>query len=219
MRTLGLGTVRPAALTVLLVAASPLWARTIVITDEECERMAFISADHPRLSWVAREIEPGVFTTRYDMPLGRGRAFLICYPLSKIPKGQRIVRAELVVPLYTDLGEQRLQVRRVVGDWGAGVCHEYRRVRPKKESWAKPGARDAVADARPSVSVRVRAGTKEQVVNVTEDVELWYTGAAPNQGWLILPEFDDGQISCVSPLSDFPLGYGRWKLSITYEPE
>ena len=144
---------------------------------------------------------------------------MICYPLNKIPKGQRIVRAELVIPLYPDQGEQRLQVRRVVGDWGAGVCHEYRMVRPKKVAWAKPGARDPVADARPGASVRVRAGTKEQVVNVTEDVELWYTGVAPNQGWLILPEFDDGRIGCHSPLSDLLPGYGSWKLIITYEPE
>jgi hypothetical protein len=219
MKLLGLGTIRPAALALLLVATPSLWARTIVITDEECARMALISADHPRLSWATRDIEPGVSTTRYELPLDRGRAFLICYPLDKIPKGQRIVRAELVIPLYADLGEQQLQVRRVVGDWGAGVCHEYRMVRPKKVAWTRPGARDPVADARPSATVRVRAGTKEQVVNVTEDVELWYTGAAPNQGWLIRTEFDDGQISCHSPLSDFPLGYGRWKLSITYEPE
>jgi hypothetical protein len=219
MKPSGFGTIRLTALALLLAAASPLWARTVVITDEECERMALISADRPRLSWAAREIAPGVSSTRNDVPLGQGRALLICYPLSKIPKGQRIVRAELVIPLFTDPGEQRLQVRRIVGDCGTGVCHEYRRVRPKKVAWTKPGASDPVSDARPSVTVRVRAGTKEQVVNVTEDVELWYTGAAPNQGWLILTEFDEGQLRCLSPLSDVPLGYGRWKLSITYEPE
>jgi hypothetical protein len=211
--------VRLAGPAFLLVVASPLWARTVVITDEECVRMALISADHPRLSWATREVSPGVFTSRYELPLGRGRAFLICYPLGRIPKGQRIVRAELTVPIYPNQSEQRLQLRRVVGDWGVGVCHEYRTVRPKRVSWTKPGARDVASDARPSVSVRVPGGATEQVVNVTGDVELWYTGAAPNQGWLILPEFDGGLLQCLSPISDYVNGQGRWKLTITYEPE
>jgi hypothetical protein len=218
MKPGGFGKLGPAALA-LLLAAGPLWARTVILTDADCERMAMIAADFPRLSWATREISPGVLTTHYDLTLGRGKAFLICYPVDQIPKGQRIVRAELTVPLYPNQGEMRLQLRRVVGDWGAGVCHEYRMVRPKKTAWSKPGARDPGSDARPSVTARIPAGTTEQVLNVTEDVELWYTGAASNHGWLILPEFDDREIGCLSPLSDYPPGRGRWKLSITYEPE
>ena len=41
----------------------PAQARTIVLTDEDCEKMAFISADTPKLSWAGLEIETGTITS------------------------------------------------------------------------------------------------------------------------------------------------------------
>ena len=55
----------------------------------------------------------------------------------------------------------------------------------------------------------------EMAINVTEDVELWYSGASRNHGWIMSNE-DTGMIRCGSWAFG---GRGRWKLRITYEPE
>jgi hypothetical protein len=210
-----------AILCIAILALTPTLApaRTIEITDEECVRMAAISADAPRLSWATYEISPGVYSTQYTIPLTQNRSFLICYPLDRIPKGQRIVKAEWVVPISSLEGEQRLMIRRLVTDWGPGVCHEFRMVRPKKEEWAKPGARDTASDAKTTAILKLSSGVKEQTVNVTEDVEAWHTGAALNHGWIVGTELDGAPINVLSPVSDYPRGRGAWKLRITYEPE
>jgi hypothetical protein len=206
-----------AALAAVLLTVAALPARTIVVSDEECDRMAAISADAPRLSWATYLAGTGIYSTQYTIDLRKGKAFLIHYPIDKIPKGQRITKAELVVPVHQVEGEQKLVVRRLVADWGAGVCHDYRMIRPKKVEWAKPGARDNGLDAKPTTSVRV-SQPGEQILNVTEDVELWYTKAATNHGWIFTTEYDSPSIQLVSPISDYPPGRGKWKLRITYEP-
>jgi hypothetical protein len=203
---------------VFVLATGSLSARTIVVTDEDCERMAMISPEFPRQSWVLASVGPGVTTTQSTLPLYKDRAFLICLPIDKIPKGQRITKAELVVPVYQLEGNQRVNIRRIVKDWGVGVCNDFRAQRPKKEEWSKPGARDTTADARPTALLKIHEGG-EQSVNVTEDVELWYTGAASNHGWLLFAEFDQPAVHLYSPLSGYPVGRGKWKLRITYEPE
>ena len=54
----------------------------------------------------------------------------------------------------------------------------------------------------------------EESVNVTGDVELWYSGAAENRGWMLTME-DDFYIRLASPSYS---NHGSWKLRITYEP-
>lgn len=208
------------ALALAAGAAAPLGARTVVVTDQDCERMAVISPDAPALSWAAHEYPPGVSTTKYTLPLKAGKSFLIAFPLAAVPKGQRITRAELVVPVASlDGGARRVTVRRVLGDWGAGVNHKYRRQLPKKVEWTKPGAASASdLAAKPTAVLKVES-TGEKAVNVTEDVELWYSGAAGNNGWAFTVEEQASSLQLFSPLSTYPNGMGAWKLRITYEPE
>ena len=206
---------------VLVLTTSAAPARTIVVTDEECERIAVIDAKSPRLSWACFELDRGVYTTNYYLNLAGDRAFLICFPIDKIPKDQKITKAELVVPAFYLDGEQRLQLRRIVADWGVGVCHQYRMARPEKHEWAKPGGADTKADAVVSTSLRLKGPIRPQTeytVNVTEDVELWCSGAAANHGWRISHELDGSLLYLSSPASNTYSGRGSWKLRITYEP-
>jgi hypothetical protein len=114
-------------------------------------------------------------------------------------------------------GEQKLHVRRLLANWGAGVCHQYRMTRPKKEEWKQAGARGASTDRAPKDSAVVKVnGVGEQVVNLTEDVELWYTGAGANHGWALTLEDPDVLVRLASPIGN---GKGQWKLRITFEPE
>jgi hypothetical protein len=188
-----------------------------VLTDEDCEQMAVISAEAPRLSWAAYEVTPGEFYTVF-IDLFPQRSFLIRYPLERIPKGQKITHAEWVlsVQTFSPAGGQRVSVRRLLAEWGPGVNHRDRMLRPKPVPWAVPGARGA-ADraAKPSALVRVTTAG-EQVVNVTEDVELWYSGAAVNHGWVLTTDDEQGYVRLNSPLWTGP---GASKLRITYEPE
>jgi hypothetical protein len=202
-----------------LVATTPAAARTITITDQDCERMAVLNSAAPEVGWTAHEVHPGVYTTKYHLYLKPETTFLLAFPLDSIPKGQRITQAELVVPVHYVDRERKLTMRRVLADWGAGVNHQYRRQRPKKAEWAKPGAAGAAdCAAKPSAVVKVEAAG-DKTVNVTEDVELWYSGAAANNGWAFRFEDQAGYFYLLSPLSTYPAGAGSWKLRITYEPE
>jgi hypothetical protein len=215
------GRFRPIVLCLLLLATTAAPARTIVVTDEDCERIAVIDAKSPHLSWATYAIDRGIYTTQYQLILNGERSFLICFPIDKIPKDQKITKAELVVPLNYLEGEQRLQLRRIVADWGPGVCHLYRSVRPERREWAKPGAADTKVDAVVSTTLRMKGPVRAQTeltVNVTEDVELWYSGAAVNHGWRINQELDGAILYLLSPVANYPLGRGCWKLRITYEP-
>jgi hypothetical protein len=90
--------------------------------------------------------------------------------------------------------------------------------RPKKVEWAQAGARGVSTDRATKPSAVIRSpGNGEKVVNVTEDVELWYTSAAPNHGWMLSLEDQDGYIRAPSPI--YTGGRGAWKLRVTYEPE
>lgn len=196
-------------------SAAPGHAKTILITDEETDQMAAISADAPRLSWAGMESVPGVWNVFY-LELYPNRAVLIRYPLEKIPKGQRVTKAELIVPIdyVYPANEPRLYVRRLLADWGPGVCHQYRTTRPKPVEWKVPGAKGSGSDriAKPQV---FKVTTGELTINVTEDVELWHSGASRNHGWMMSNE-DSGLIRMGSWAFG---GRGRWKLRITYEPE
>jgi hypothetical protein len=205
------------ALGVLLGVVPALPARTIVLTDADCERMAFIQAGAPRWSWGGYDVSTSSQSTAL-LYMYNNRAFLICFPLERIPKGQKIIKAELsfTTGLQTP-GEQKLHLRRVLAPWGAGVCWRYASVRPKKVAWKQPGARGAGSDraAKASAVVRTTEGG-EKTVNVTEDVELWYTGAAANHGWTVALEDPDTYVVLWSPVWT---NRGSWKLRVTYEPE
>ena len=85
---------------------------------------------------------------------------------------------------------------------------------------------DAAFDAAPSADCAAKATAHvhinaigDRTINVTEDVELWYTGGAGNHGWVFRIEDQSAQLQLLSPLSSYPAGRGSWKLRITYEPE
>ncbi len=193
-------------------------ARTIELTDFDCDRMAVIGPQSPRSSWAMNEIAAGEFTTM-ALDLRADRAFLVSYPLTRIPPGQRIARAEWIVPvgLISGTNEAKVFVRRILGTWGAGACYDLRLLRPKPLKWTQPGAAGVSTDraAQPSAVVAVK-GSGELVINVTEDVELWYTGVAANEGWLVTVEDPTALVRLHSP---FWIGHGAFKLRITYEPQ
>lgn len=201
----------------MLLLSSSAGARTIVLTDEDCERMAFIMEPAPRWGWGGYDVATATSSTSL-LYLYNDRAFLICFPLDRVPKNQRIVKAEL--SFSTNLqtpGDQKIHLRRLLAAWGAGVTWKYRAQRPAKTEWAKPGARGAGSDRAVKDAVVARVlEMGEHTVNVTEDVELWYTGAAANHGWLVSVEDPDVYVVLLSPLWT---GRGTWKLRITYEPE
>lgn len=192
-------------------------ANTIIFDAGAADKMAAISQVAPRLSWAACEAAPGVFNTSF-LDLVPGRSFLIRFALNKIPAGQKIVFAELILPVQSSTGaDPRFYIWRVLTEWGPGASHLYRMTLPGKVEWAVPGARGISADraTRPSAVVRVRA-PGEQVVNVTEDLELWHTGAAPNNGWLFTVEDPELLIRLAFPAWD---AAAAWKLRVTFEPE
>jgi hypothetical protein len=84
---------------VTIAQADVAQARTIVLTEADCELMACIQADAPRMSWAGTAnttAEYGV--NAIDLYPGKS-AFLIRYPLEKIPAGQKITRAEWLIRL------------------------------------------------------------------------------------------------------------------------
>lgn len=202
----------------LLCVPSLLPAKTIVLTDADCELMAAISSDAPKMSWAAVPNGNGEFGN-HQVDLTPKSSFLIRYPLEKIPPKQRITKAEWVVPyaqVHPPTGV-KMQVRRLLKDWGSGVSHQYRMIRPQRLEWHTPGAmglgQDRAVKATASASIK---GMGEHTFNVTEDVELWYSGAAPNYGWQLAT---DEQMSWFRAQSPFWQGPKAWKLRITYEPE
>ncbi|MCE9605991.1 MAG: hypothetical protein K8U03_13935 [Planctomycetia bacterium] len=207
-----------AALACAAASACAVSARTIELTDFDCDRMAVISPQIPLSGWAGAENVPGQFTSSL-LDLQGQRVFLVRYPLDRIPTGQRIVRAEWIVPvdLIAGAGEAKIYVRRVLGPWGKGVCYDFRTRVPKPVPWGQAGARGVATDraAQPTAIVSV-SETAEVTINVTEDVELWNTGAAENQGWLMTVEHPTALVRLASPLWT---GVGRYKLRVTYEPE
>jgi hypothetical protein len=200
--------------------AVPVHARTLDVLDEDCERIAVISAEAPKLGWaVSQWPHRNCYTTTLDIRLRTGNAVLICFPLDQIPKGQRVRSAELQIPVWNAEGPGRITVRRILGNWGAGVCHQYRMVRPKPVAWAKPGARGVGNDCatKPTATLDV-TDRGHKSVNVFKDVEMWYNGDAINNGWLITADDAGTNIGLMCPVSDYPEGRGVWKLSVEYVP-
>jgi hypothetical protein len=201
--------------------AGPLWARTITLTAEDCDQMAIINPKAPRLSWAAYETVPGVYNSQPAMHWVQPMAILMRFPIDKhVPKGQRITKAELTISADYVAGKPQITVRRLVAQWGTGVCHQYRMTHPQKLEWAQPGGRGAATDrANKDTAIFKVPAAGAHTVDVTEDIELWYTGAAPNRGWILTKETDGDIIYMPSPYSPATAGAKTWKLQITFEPQ
>ena len=206
-----------AALILCGLPTAPAFARTITLTDLDCWKTAVISSESPRAGWAGSFSAVGSYSNFYA-ELYPTSAVLIQFPLERIPAGYRITNAELTMPLALSypVGEQRLYVRRLIAEWGAGVCHQYRMTRPKKVEWSQPGGRGAASDrvARPTGVLRTSA-PGNYTLNVTQDVELWYSGEVPNYGWILTVDDPLVFIRLNSP----SYSRGLWKLHVTYEPE
>jgi hypothetical protein len=206
----------------VLTLTTSLPARTIAVTAEDCDQIAAISAHAPRLSWVMLPPSNGVFNTQPQLQWYSKIAVLMRLPFNEIiPKGQRVTKAELTLtPTYLAGGEPKVHVRRILAEWGAGVCHQYRIAHPEKIEWTQPGARGAATDrAAKDSAVFKWAKIAPQTVDLTEDVELWYTGAAANRGWILTMDTDGQHVYMPSPYAPHTSGGKQWKWQITYEPQ
>jgi len=203
-------------LAAFLIFASPAVAKTITLTDEDSDRMAAIAEVAPNSSWAGSVIVGGVI---YDgtIDITPVHSFLIRFPLDQIPKDQRITKAELTFPVSIAPAEQKVLVRRIVGSWGAGVSWNHRQVNGKKLAWTTPGAKAGGKDrvTKPTATIKLN-GAGEATANLTEDVELWYSGAAANEGWIFTNDAPEGFVRIPSPTW---VNTGAWKLRVTYEPK
>jgi hypothetical protein len=202
------------AVALFVALATPLDAKTLTLTDEDCDRMAQIGEAAPRSSWLGSELSTGVHYSA-TIDLAAGRAFLIRFPIDEIPKDQKITKAELTFSTSI-ANNQTIQIRRVIAPWGAGVSWQNRSTRPKKVEWATPGGKSGGKDrvTKPTAFAKMKTAG-EVTVNLTEDVELWYSGAATNEGWIFTVDDPDGFVRMTSPTWT---ATGTWKLRITYEP-
>jgi hypothetical protein len=205
----------------LLVAlAGPLPGKTLTLTAEDCDQMAVLNAKAPRASWAAILAAEGTYNIESQLQLFPDMAVLLRFPLEAIPPDQRITRAQLTIACEYVAGTPEVSVRRLLADWGHGVCHLYRTTYPKKVEWNKPGGRGASTDraAKDSAVFKI-AAVGEHTVDVTEDIDLWYTGAVANRGWILAIENESGPAYFAAPYSPH-LGSGKkWKLQITFEPK
>lgn len=202
----------------VLACASAASARTILLTDEDCQKMAAICADAPRMSWAGMALGVAEFSN-HQVDVGPKQSFLMGYPLDRVPQGQRITKAEWIVPVvqaYPAAGV-RMRVYRLLRDWGPGVSYQLRMIRPERTAWQTPGARGLGQDrAAKATASAIARSTGELTFNVTQDVELWHSGAASNYGWILTVEDADVFVRLHSPYWGAPKG---WKLRITFEPE
>jgi hypothetical protein len=201
----------------LALPGRPLQAGTVSYDGRQSERMAVIDQQASRLSWATVGRLGAEFNTT-GLFLIPGRAFLIHFDLAAIPPGQRIVKAELLVPVSAVAGhDPRFFLWRMVAEWGIGVCWDERLQEPESVKWAVPGGRGPGLDRALDPTAVVRKTQSGQVaVNVTVDVALWYARVAPNQGWMLTVEDPGNWVALRAPFWDAPQ---LWTLQITYEPE
>jgi hypothetical protein len=210
----------PIGVMVLLALTAGVPARTITVTGEDCDEMAAISVEAPRLSWVMAPY-PGMPMTHPTLFWSGSISLLMRYPVKDlIPKGQRVTKAELTIAPYYLAGTPEIHVRRILAEWGTGVCHQYRMTHPQKLAWAQPGCSGGATDrvAKDSAVFKF-AKIGAQTVDLTEDVELWYTGAVANRGWIFTLEPNGHHCYVTSPYAPHYQGGKEWKLQITYEPK
>jgi len=206
---------------ILFLLTSPLFARTISLTAEDCDEMASISSQAPRLSWVMGPSADGIFNTQPTLYWHSNIALLMRFPVKElIPKGQRVTKAVLTIPPNYIAGTPEIHARRILAEWGTGVCHQYRMTYPQKLEWNQPGGRGGATDRHvKSSAVYKLAKVGEHTADVTEDIELWYTGGAPNRGWIFTIENEGHILYAASPYTPQTAGAKQWKLQITFEPQ
>ena len=201
-----------------LTLGKPSFAKTILLeAATDADRMAAIAEDAPNMGWAGSMQWQNIYSAN-PIDFKQGRSFLLSFPLEKIPQNHRIIKAELIFFVTSISGsEPRLYFWRLLNNWGAGASYQLRMLRPERLEWSSPGAKARSIDraVRPTAILKIR-GTGEHAVNLTEDVEIWCTGAAPNMGWLIAVEEPEATVRTPSPIYDPGL---HWKLRITYEPE
>ncbi|MEO8205272.1 MAG: hypothetical protein ABI615_03770 [Chthoniobacterales bacterium] len=218
MKRKGITTLAGALVLLTLFANTHVFGRTISLRANDMDMMAAIVEEGPRHSWVSYTAEGanGIYRVN-PILISLTHSFLFRFSLEKIPKGQRITNAELSIKLGATSKGARIFIWRIVADWGPGVNHIYRMQRPKAVAWALPGARANSSDraTKPSAMLSTtEAG--EQVINLTEDVELWYSGAAHNYGWQISSEDTDAYFLLSIPVTEIQ---DNWELRVTYEPQ
>lgn len=224
-RRLATHRIKASRLGLMLMTIAALWlpasgiaqARTITLDHTDAKYIAFICPEVPQSGLAGAFSTTGVYTANI-LEMVPGRRMLMRYPLDKIPKGQRIVSAQWILPVsYAPYEGERLFVWRMLQSWGLGVNHTMRTQVPKPLPWSSPGA-DAPGIDRaitPTATIRV-SGIEEIIVDVTQDVELWYTGVAPNNGWVMALDEGNRYVRLASP---FYTAGSLFKLRITYEPE
>ena len=201
------------ALALLFFSPVPASARTITLKPQVAiDGFAALSESHPLNGWASYNYD---YTRYISDPPGAGPSvgYLIRYSLDEIPEGMRITRAEWTIA--HNVSNTTVSVWRVLQEWGLGACHQYRMKLPEKKEWSVPGARGQSTDraTNPTATGRFVNG-QLLTVNVTQDIEMWYNGAAKNQGWLLT--FEGGALMH-SPTHG---GHAaKWTLTITYEPE
>jgi len=197
------------------MAALPLTARTITLTVENCDRVAAISGAAPRYGWVGSKGDNSFFDTN-QLNLSTYEAVLLCFRLEAIPKDQRVVRAELVIPVANVHNQKGgLYVWKLLVPWGVGASYRDRQARPERVAWNLGGARGPGSDRarEPSVVLRLTSETGEISLNVTADVDLWHSGSLANYGWILCGEVPGEAVRVPNP----QWSPRSWKLRITYE--
>ena len=204
-----------------LVIVEALSARTITLTGEDLDEMAVLSAKTPRQSWASMLSATGVNNAEGSVLFFSDMAILLRFPVDQvIPKGQRITKAELSLEAYYLGGTlSEIHVRRLLAEWGTGVCHQYRMTYPKKIEWTQAGGRGGGTDrANKDTGVFKIPKVGEYTVDVTEDIDLWYTGGAVNRGWILAIEQNTGPVYLYAPYGPHDGASKKWKLQITFEP-
>jgi hypothetical protein len=205
-----------------LLFAGVASARTLSFTAEDCDQMAVLSAKHPKMSWAATLAAGQVLNTENQLQLYPYMTLLMRFDLTKIPKDVRITKAELTMPIsYLAGGKSECSCRRILAEWGTGVCHTHRMRYPKEVPWAQPGCRGGGTDRAAKDSGVFRwEKIGDSTIDVTEDIELWHTGAAANRGWVFaLDTPHPNIIYAPSPYAPHVGGAKQWKLQITFEPQ
>src|ERR1043166_4677268 len=103
-------------LTILLASILGLegaTARTIMLTDRDVTEMATLNPRVPISGWSAVEAGPGIYFS-YLLSTPTVQGILIRFPLQQIPTGQRIVNAELSLPVYTISANAKLSIWRLL---------------------------------------------------------------------------------------------------------
>lgn len=193
--------------------------RTITLMAEDCNQLAYVTSQAPRVSWAGFHHLNGIWEVTPQVQLKPGMGLFVRYGLGKIPPDQRILKAELTLHAQYVAGAPKIQVRRVLADWGLGVCHQYSKTFPQKVEWSQPGGRGASDRAPKDTALMTIKAVGDVAADVTEDIDLWYSGGAPNRGWIMTLENDAGVVYLPSPYSPHAPPIKQWLLQITYEPK